>query len=161
MANRNFKLREQDYKAMLDMTEKQAGQFIKGLCGLRLRRRAYGNERRQDRVSVCVCKDGAGRIGQEPRERQKGRSARGGAYARSESVARQTFRSGKRSDGYVAERHCSFGCGRRGGKQGQKVSGILCADAAAGLKTLPPKSVQMCVTSRRITGCVITARTGR
>lgn len=33
MANRNFKLREQDYKAMLDMTEKQAGQFIKGLCG--------------------------------------------------------------------------------------------------------------------------------
>lgn len=27
------------------------------------------------------------------------------------------------------------------------MSGILCADAAAGLKTLPPKSVQMCVTS--------------
>lgn len=27
------------------------------------------------------------------------------------------------------------------------MSGILCADAAVGLKTLPPKSVQMCVTS--------------
>lgn len=27
------------------------------------------------------------------------------------------------------------------------MSGILCADAAAGLKTLPPNSVQMCVTS--------------
>lgn len=31
--NRNFKLREQDYKAMQGMTEKEAGQFIKGLCG--------------------------------------------------------------------------------------------------------------------------------
>ena len=30
---RNFKLREQDYKAMQGMTEKEAGQFIKGLCG--------------------------------------------------------------------------------------------------------------------------------
>src|SRR5699024_8907192 len=126
---------------------KAGGAVHQGAVRLRLRRRAYGNERRQDRVSVCVCKDGAGRIGQEPRERQKGRSARGGADARSESVARQTFRSGKRSDGYVAERHCSFGCGRRGGKQGQKVSGILCADAAVGLKSLPQKSVQMCVTS--------------
>ena len=27
------------------------------------------------------------------------------------------------------------------------MSGIVCADAAAGLKTLPPESVQMCVTS--------------
>lgn len=33
MRNRNFKLREQDYKAMQGMNEKQAGQFIKGLCG--------------------------------------------------------------------------------------------------------------------------------
>ena len=33
MANKNFKIREQDYKAMQGMTEKQAGQFIKGLCG--------------------------------------------------------------------------------------------------------------------------------
>lgn len=41
------------------------------------------------------------------------------------------------------------------------MSGILCADAAAGLKTLPQKSVQMCVTSRRITGCVITAPDGQ
>lgn len=31
--NRNFKIREQDYKAMQGMSEKQAGQFIKGLCG--------------------------------------------------------------------------------------------------------------------------------
>ena len=31
--NRNFKLREQDYKAIQGMTEKEAGQFIKGLCG--------------------------------------------------------------------------------------------------------------------------------
>ena len=31
--NKNFKIREQDYKAMQGMTEKQAGQFIKGLCG--------------------------------------------------------------------------------------------------------------------------------
>lgn len=31
--NRNFKIREQDYKAMQGMTEKEAGQFIKGLCG--------------------------------------------------------------------------------------------------------------------------------
>ena len=30
---KNFKLREQDYKAMQGMSEKQAGQFIKGLCG--------------------------------------------------------------------------------------------------------------------------------
>ena len=28
---KNFKLREQDYKALQDMSEKQAGQFIKGL----------------------------------------------------------------------------------------------------------------------------------
>ena len=32
MANRNFKLREQDYKAMLDMTEKQDAQYINGQC---------------------------------------------------------------------------------------------------------------------------------
>lgn len=31
--NKNFKIREQDYKAMQGMNEKQAGQFIKGLCG--------------------------------------------------------------------------------------------------------------------------------
>ena len=31
--NKNFKIREQDYKAMQGMTEKEAGQFIKGLCG--------------------------------------------------------------------------------------------------------------------------------
>ena len=31
--NRNFKIREQDYKAMQGMNERQAGQFIKGLCG--------------------------------------------------------------------------------------------------------------------------------
>ena len=31
--NKNFKLREQDYKAIQGMTEKEAGQFIKGLCG--------------------------------------------------------------------------------------------------------------------------------
>lgn len=31
--NRNFKIREQDYKAMQGMSERQAGQFIKGLCG--------------------------------------------------------------------------------------------------------------------------------
>lgn len=30
---KNFKLREQEYKAMQGMSEKQAGQFIKGLCG--------------------------------------------------------------------------------------------------------------------------------
>lgn len=33
MANKNFKIREQDYRAIQDMTEKEAGQFIKGLCG--------------------------------------------------------------------------------------------------------------------------------
>ena len=33
MNKRNFKIREEDYKAMQGMTEKQAGQFIKGLCG--------------------------------------------------------------------------------------------------------------------------------
>lgn len=32
MNKRNFKIREEDYKAMQGMTEKQAGQFIKGLC---------------------------------------------------------------------------------------------------------------------------------
>ena len=31
--NKNFKIREQDYKALQGMNEKQAGQFIKGLCG--------------------------------------------------------------------------------------------------------------------------------
>ena len=31
--NKNFKLREQDYMALQGMSEKQAGQFIKGLCG--------------------------------------------------------------------------------------------------------------------------------
>ncbi len=31
--NKNFKIREQDYRAMQGMTEKKAGQFIKGLCG--------------------------------------------------------------------------------------------------------------------------------
>ena len=31
--NRNFKIREQDYKAIQGMSERQAGQFIKGLCG--------------------------------------------------------------------------------------------------------------------------------
>mgnify|MGYP000043805444 FL=1 len=31
--NKNFKLKEQDYKALQGMSEKQAGQFIKGLCG--------------------------------------------------------------------------------------------------------------------------------
>ena len=30
---KNFKLREQDYKALQGMSEKQTGQFIKGLCG--------------------------------------------------------------------------------------------------------------------------------
>lgn len=30
---KNFKLREQNYKALQGMSEKQAGQFIKGLCG--------------------------------------------------------------------------------------------------------------------------------
>ena len=30
--NRNCKIREQDYKAMQGMSERQAGQFIKGLC---------------------------------------------------------------------------------------------------------------------------------
>lgn len=32
MKGKNFKLREEEYKAMEGMTEKQAGQFIKGLC---------------------------------------------------------------------------------------------------------------------------------
>ena len=31
--NKNFKLREQDYMALQGMSVKQAGQFIKGLCG--------------------------------------------------------------------------------------------------------------------------------
>ena len=31
--NKNFKIREQDYKEMQGMTEKKAGQFIKGLWG--------------------------------------------------------------------------------------------------------------------------------
>lgn len=33
MKEKNFKLREREYDAILNMTEKEAGQFIKGLCG--------------------------------------------------------------------------------------------------------------------------------
>lgn len=33
MKEKSFKLREKDYDAILCMTEKEAGQFIKGLCG--------------------------------------------------------------------------------------------------------------------------------
>lgn len=33
MKGKNFKFREQEYKAIQGMTEKEAGQFVKGLCG--------------------------------------------------------------------------------------------------------------------------------
>lgn len=33
MKGKNFKFRQQDYKAIQGMNEKEAGQFIKGLCG--------------------------------------------------------------------------------------------------------------------------------
>lgn len=33
MKEKSFKLREREYDAILNMTEKEAGQFIKGLCG--------------------------------------------------------------------------------------------------------------------------------
>lgn len=33
MKERNFKFRQQDYQAVQNMNEKEAGQFIKGLCG--------------------------------------------------------------------------------------------------------------------------------
>lgn len=87
MANRNFKLREQDYKAMLDMTEKQAGRSSRGCAGYAFDGVPMETKDAKIASAYAYAKTGAGRIGQEPRERQKGRSARGGAYARSESVA--------------------------------------------------------------------------
>lgn len=92
--NRNFKLREQDYKAMQGMTEKEAGQFIKGLCGYAFDG-VNGNERREDRKRVCVCKGRTGHFGAEPRERQKRRAAHGGAYAQYETDTETNARNGR------------------------------------------------------------------
>ena len=112
MANRNFKLREQDYKAMLDMTEKQAGQFIKGLCGYAF--------------------DGV------PMETKGAKIAP--AYAYAKTALDISFKS------------------RENGRKG----GLLVAERMRGAKASPVKpSAAESDPMGRITGCVITAQTGR
>ena len=73
--NKNFKIREQDYKAMQGMNEKQAGQFIKGLCGYAFEGKPFETK---------DAKLGAGYFGAKSRERQKRRRYHGGASARKE-----------------------------------------------------------------------------
>ena len=57
--NKNFKIREQDYKAMQGMNEKQAGQFIKGLCCYAFEGGRYLQDDEARRLAVAV----TGRLG--------------------------------------------------------------------------------------------------
>ena len=86
--NRNFKIREQDYKAMQGMNERQAGQFIKGLCGY-----AFDGVPMETKDAKIASAYAYAKVALDVSAQNRENGKKGGLIMRSAFAARNPYRS--------------------------------------------------------------------